>query len=628
MAEPSTAHPLSTAEFPAPTREQWLALVRGVLKGGDFDKVLTGRTADGLRIEPLYDSAQASPVPGRAPGAAWTVIQRIDHPDPEAANRQALEDLQNGAGGLQLVFAGAQGAHGFGLPDASAATLDAVLAGIHLDAGIRLELDLSFACKDAPENLVARILAEGIPPSAVDIAFGYDPLGQFAALGGAPVGWDEFAPMFADLAASIAARGFTGPIAAADGRIVHAAGGSEAQELAWVLASALAYWRALEAHGVPPQEGRRMIGFRLAGDADQFLTLAKTRALRRLWARIEEASGLTPRPIRLHVETAWRMATRRDPWVNLLRATTAVFAAGVAGADSIAVQPFTQALGLPDAFARRLARNTQLVLLEESNLARVADPAAGSGAMEALTGELAAAAWGLLQETEKAGGLYAALAEGGVQREVARVAAERARAIARRKEKLTGTSEFPAIGEQPVAVLAPLPRSPGVRPAWPIAVAPLAPHRIAEPFEALRDAADAAPGGRPVVFLAPLGPVAAFTARATFAKNLFEAGGLAAPLGDGWPKGGGTDIDALVADFRASGARIACLCSSDEVYASEAGAVAGALKAAGASAVWLAGRPGEHEAAWRDAGIETYAFAGCDVLDALRTAHRQLGLDG
>jgi methylmalonyl-CoA mutase len=626
MAEPSTAHPLSTAEFPAARREQWLALVQGVLKGADFAKVLTARTADGLRIEPLYETAAVSSAPGRAPGAPWTVMQRIDHPDPEAANRQALEDLQNGASGLQLVFAGAHGAHGFGLPDGSAATLDAVLAGIHLDAGIRLELDLSFACKEAPENLVARILAEGIPPSAVDIAFGYDPLGQIAAMGGTPIGWDQLGPFFAELAGSIAAKGFTSPIATADGRIVHAAGGSEAQELAWVLASALAYWRALDAGGVPLEDGRRMIGFRLAGDADQFLTLAKTRALRRLWARIEEASGLTPRPIRLHVETAWRMATRRDPWVNLLRATTAVFAAGVGGADGITVQPFTQALGLPDAFARRLARNTQLVLLEESNLARVADPAAGSGAMEALTTELSGAAWALLQKTEKQGGLYAVLVDGSFQREVAKVAAERAKAVARRKEKLTGTSEFPAIDEQPVSVLAPLPSRTGARAALPISIEPLVPHRTAEPFEALRDAAEAAEGGRPSVFLAPLGPVAAFTARATFAKNLFEAGGLGAPVGDGWPKGAGTDIDALLAAFKASGARIACLCSSDEVYAAEAATVAKALKAAGATAVWLAGRPGEHEAAWREAGIDAYAFAGCDVLDALRKAHSQLGL--
>lgn len=625
MVEPSAASSLSTAEFPAAKRDQWLKLVETVLRGADFSKVLTSTTADGIRIQPLYDAAlPRAAAPGRQPGRAWTVMQRMDHPEPEEARRLALEDLESGASGLQLVFAGAHGAHGFGLRDGTDGTLDAALAGVVLDAGIRLELDLSFACKDAAETLAAKVIGEGIPPSAVDIAFGYDPLGQIAAMGGAPIGWDALAPHFASLAGEIAGKGFRGPVAAADGRLVHAAGGSEAQELAWVLASALAYWRALETSGIAPADGRALIGFRMAADADQFMTMAKFRALRRLWARVEEASGLAPQPIRLHAETAWRMLTRRDPWVNLLRSTTAVFAAGLGGADSIAVQPFTQALGLPDAFARRLARNTQLVLLEESNLARVADPAAGSGGIEALTDELCHAAWALLQGLEAQGGLYPALANGAFQRDVAGVREARAKALARRKEKLTGTSEYPDIGEKPVSVLAPLPAA-GPRPSWQVFLPALEPHRLAEPFEALRDAAEVAPAGRAVLFIAALGPVSAFTARATFAKNLFEAGGIVAPVGDGTPKGAGTDLDAMVAAFRASGARAACLCSSDELYTSEANAAAAALKAAGARHLWLAGRPAD-EAALRAAGIDGFVFAGSDMLDVLRDAHRKLGL--
>ncbi len=632
MAEPTApAHPSSldfaTPEFPSPTREQWLKLVEGVLKGAPFDKALVGATADGLRIEPLYPKAEhPSPVLGRAPGKPWTVMQRVDNPETEAAHAQALDDLQNGADGLQLVFAGSHGAHGFGLRDGAGATLDAVLSGVMLDAGVRIELDLSFACKDAAENLVERIVGEGIPPSSVDIAFGYDPLGQIAAMGGGPVGWDTLAPMFAGLAGSIAAKGFTSPIGSADGRLVHAAGGSEAQELAWTLASALAYWRALEAAGIDPDQGRRMIGFRLAADADQFLTIAKFRALRLLWARVEEAAGLAPQPIRLHAETAWRMMSRRDPWVNLLRTTMAVFSAGVGGADSIAVLPLTQAIGLPDAFARRLARNTQLVLLEEANLARVGDPAAGSGGLEALTEELAGAAWAKLQQFEAKGGAYAALADGSFQAEVAATRAARDKALARRKDKLTGVSEFPDLAEKPVSVLASLPALPQATAAWPSPVAPLPPHRLAEPFEDLRDTAEAAPGGPPSIFLATLGPVAAFTARAAFARNLFEAGGILAPVGDGWAAGDGTDVPALVTAFKASGARLACLCSSDEAYARDAAAAARTLKQAGAAAVWLAGKPAD-EPALRAAGVDGFIFAGCDVLAALRQAHGQLGLN-
>ncbi|OZA84259.1 MAG: methylmalonyl-CoA mutase, partial [Azorhizobium sp. 39-67-5] len=294
----------------------------------------------------------------------------------------------------------------------------------------------------------------------------------------------------------------------------------------------------------------------------------------------------------------------------LLRATVATFAAGVGGADSVTVLPFTQALGLPDAFARRLARNTQLVLLEESNLHRVADPSAGAGAMETQTEGLAAAAWQIFRAIEGKGGMAQALTTGWWQQQVAEVRARRAKDVATRKEPITGTSEFPLLGQAMPAVLAP-------SPALPVPVAgALAPHRLAEPFEALRDAAEAE---APTAFLATLGPLAAFTARATYARNLFEAGGIAAPVPEGF-----ATLDDLIAAFAVSGARIACLCASDEIYAEQAESAARALKAAGAKAVWLAGRPGEHEAAWRAAGVDGFLFAGCDVLDVLGTAQQQL----
>ena len=198
------------------------------------------------------------------------------------------------------------------------------------------------------------------------------------------------------------------------------------------LSVALAYLRALETEGVALDAARRMIFFRLSADADQFLTIAKFRSLRKLWARIEAACALAPEPAFVSAETAWRMMARRDPHVNILRATIAVFAAALGGADAITVLPFTAALGLPDRFARRIARNTQLVLLEESHLAKVTDPAAGSGAVEDLTDQLCRAAWALFQEIEAAGGIAAALAGGLIQQKVADVRAKRAAAVARR----------------------------------------------------------------------------------------------------------------------------------------------------------------------------------------------------
>ncbi len=264
--------------------------------------------------------------------------------------------------------------------------------------------------------------------------------------------WKDLAPYFAELVKELAGDGFRGPFAVADGRVIHNAGGSEAQELAFALACAVTYLRAMEAGGMPLDAARRVIYFRLAADADQFLTIAKFRAVRKLWARVEQACGLSPVPAYVSAETAWRMMTRRDPSVNMLRATVAVFAAGVGGADAISVLPFTAALGLPNRLARRIARNTQLMLLEESNIAKVSDPTAGSGGIEDLTSQLCEAAWALFQEIEKAGGAAEALEQGAIQSKVSATRAEREKAVARRKDALTGTSEFPNIHEEMVHV--------------------------------------------------------------------------------------------------------------------------------------------------------------------------------
>ena len=614
MTETSDDLPLA-AEFPPATAEQWRKLVEGVLKGAPFDRKLVAKTYDGLAIEPLYGrKAESEPIASRAPAKAWTIMQRVDHPDPVAANAEALNDLENGATGLSLVFAGSVGAYGYGL-DASEATITRALDGVHL--GIALDLDLSPQTKDAGALLAALVQRRGMAPAATDIRFGFDPIGAAAVAGDSPLPWGELAPIFNAVISDLAGRGFRGPFAPADGRVIHNAGGSEAQELAYVLAVAVQYLRALEAGGIALDAARRMLYFRLAADADQFLTIAKFRALRKLWARVEEACALAPKPALVAAETAWRMMTQRDPYVNLLRATIAVFSAGLGGADAIIVLPFTMARGLPDRFARRIARNTQLVLLDESSLAKVTDPAAGSGGLEDLTEKLCGAAWTLFQDIERAGGVWAALEAGLIQKRVAAVRAAREQAIAQRKDVLTGTSDFPDLAEAPVAVLDVSRVAPSPYPAV-LKFDSLPPMRLAEPFERLRDASDrvlAQSGARPKIFLANLGKPADFAARATFAKNFFEAGGLAAVSNDGF-----ASRDDMLAALRASGAKLACLCSSDQVYAREAADAVAALAGAGVP-VYLAGRPGEREQALRAAGITDFIFAGCDALAALRTAH-------
>jgi methylmalonyl-CoA mutase len=610
------------AEFP-PTREaEWRKLVEAALKGASFEKRLVSQSYDGLRIEPLYArAAGVKPVAGRTPGAAWALMQRVDHPDPAAANKQALEDLENGATGLTLVFAGSINANGYGL-DASPATLARVLDGVELDA-ITIDFNLSPPTRSAVQHFAALVKSRKVAPAAVGLRAAINPLGGLAANGASPRPWSELKRSFAYMVRDLASQGFGGPFAVADGRIIHNAGGSEAQELSFAIASAVEYLRALAANEVTLEAARGLIYFRLAADADEFLTIAKFRALRKLWARVEDACGLASKPAYVAAETAWRMMTQRDPDVNMLRMTVAITAAGLGGADSIVALPHTAPLGLPDAFARRVARNTQLILLEESNLAKVADPAAGSGAIEDLTAKLCAAAWSQFQEIEKAGGAWSALERGLIQKNVAAVRAERLKAIGRRKDALTGTSDFPNLQEKPAAVLDVTPVVLPKAEAATVTIEPLPRMRLAEPFERLRDASDrmlAKTGSRPKVFLANLGKVADFTARAMFAKNFYEAGGIEAAGNDGFK-----DRAAMIAAFKASGAKLACLCSTDKVYAEQAADAAQALTAVGAT-VHLAGRSGENEANWRQAGVKTFIFMGCDVLSTLQAAHDILGV--
>ena len=449
-AQNSATH--EAAAVPSGTAAQWRTLVAKVLKGKSFE-TLVRESADGIAIRPLYDRPATEPprVPrgARVPGKCWrgsiTPIRRspISSLPPNSPMARAAS-ISSSAAPL--------GAYGFGIAGADRRAIATLLDAIAIEDGVKIEIDLSPEARDAPANLAALALERRADPQSFAITCGFDPLGIMAARGGTPLDWPVLAPVAAGLVNEFAARGFRGPFFVADGRAVHAAGGSEAQELAFALSAALAYLRALEGTGVALAAARTMISFRLAADAEIFLTVAKFRALRLLWARVEEACGLAPAPVRIHAETAWRMMSARDPWTNILRCTIAAAAAGLGGADAITVLPFTQAIGLSDAFARRIARNTQLVLIEEANLAKVADPAAGAGGFEALTAALAAKAWALVQMNERDGGLYGALCSSRPQAEVAALAGRRDRAIALRKIPLTGVSEFPDVHERPVEI--------------------------------------------------------------------------------------------------------------------------------------------------------------------------------
>ncbi|MFI0352212.1 methylmalonyl-CoA mutase family protein [Actinomadura sp. 9N407] len=601
------------AAFPTAERDRWREMVKGVLrKSGvasddtpleDIEGLLTRDSYDGVPVAALYTAADgASGRPGLAPRlrevrpdgeglAGWDVRQRHAHPDPAAAREAVLADLENGATSLWLEL---------GRTGPPVAALAEVLRDVHLTMA-PVVLDAGAETPAAAEALLALIIERGQAAEATG-NLGADPLGLRARAGSAVEG------LSVEDAAALAVRcvrEFPGLRAlTVDATVYHDAGGGDAEELGAAIAAGVAYLRALTGAGLTLDEAFGQLEFRFAVNADQFMSIAKLRAARRLWARVAEvcdASGAGD--ARVHAVTSSAMMTRRDPWVNMLRTTVAAFAAGVGGADAVTVQPFDARLGLPDDSARRIARNTQTLLLEESSLARVIDPAGGSWYVERITEELAQAAWDRFTEIEKAGGLAAALDSGLVAERVAATWARRREDIARRKAPLTGVSEFPNLTEKlPERTPAPagLSAAPGGLPVV----------RYAQDFESLRDRSDAhaeATGARPRVFLATLGPIAVHTARASFAANLFQAGGIETVTGE--PGG-----------FAASGAAVACLCSSDKLYAEQAAAAARTLKEAGAVKVWLAGK-GSHE------GVDARVFAGCDAVSVLETTLDDLGVN-
>ena len=427
----------------------WRTAVAKVLKGHDVASLIT-HTADDIAIEPLYPAAAVEgPTGGRRP---CKILSRLDLDDADLADAAALDELENGADGLVLTFAGAAPSRGFGL-SADAASLDLALRGVELDLlPLRLE-PAPFAGLEAARILVGIARARRLEPAALDLDAGLDPVGDIARTGAPPEPWPALARRTAEAVGELRGLGLAGPLLRADSRPYHEAGASEAQELASVLATGVTYLRCLDTAGLKLDEARRAVSVLLVADADHILTISKVRALRRLWALIEESCGLAPRPIDLHAETAWRMMARRDPHSNLLRTTLACIGAVLGGADGVTVLPFTAPLGLAGPLSRRLARNTPLVLLAEAGLDRVADPAAGSGVVEALTESLCRKAWTLFQRIEAQGGLPAVLADGSWPAEIAATRERRRLDLREGRRGIVGTTAYRISGETPQAAL-------------------------------------------------------------------------------------------------------------------------------------------------------------------------------
>lgn len=577
---------------PASDRDRWERLAIQVLRAagratsdsepGEAGALLATTTYDGIVIDPLHLPGAASPgfVPHRA-GAGWDARTRLRPGDEETSRRQVTADLAGGATSLWLDVAG---------PDPVVpASIPFHRCAVVLDAGP--------APRAATAALLAAASRAGVAAAALTGNLGADPIGH-RAVTAEPA---DTAPAI-ELAVRCATDlpGLRALVADATG--YHEAGAGEAQELGCALAAGVAYLRLLTAAGLPARAAFGQLEFRYAAGADQFLTVAKLRAARRLWARVSAASGVPGVVQRQHAVTSAAMMTAYDSWTNILRTTVAAVGAAVGGADAITVRPFDDALGAGDEVARRIARNTHAVLRREAHLGEVADPAAGSWYVERLTDDLARAAWDRFTEIERHGGVTAALDSGLIADRIGATWARRRDDLRRRRTPMVGLSRYADPHERPPA---------GATTAAVDAAAPagLPRRRHAEEFEALRARADrhaAVTGARPAVLLLALGSARAHAARVDFARDLFAAAGIT--------------VTVVTGEFAAAARdTVVCLCGADQAYAEEGEAVAGALRAAGARAVWLAGRH-------RVPGVDSYLYAGGDAVSTLESALDDLGV--
>ncbi len=668
------------SEFVAPTKEEWRALAEKALKGGTIEGDLQSQTYDGINVRPLYtredwapDSASplelatfirrgTYPDQGNTP---WSVGQVYVHPDPDEANAQILQDLQGGVNSIELKFDRAVrlghseseaqlreaiGDQGVALHDIG--DLGRALNSVQLDL-VDVSIDAGSQFLPASLALVELFAKQGVSGNNANVAFNADPIGC-AAEGGRLSSFDESLKEVTDLALLVGSKFSNATCVMASSSVYHNAGATNVFELSVLLATGVRYLKSLIEAGLPIEQAFAQIRFTTAVDADLFSSAAKIRALRLLWSRVADASGFSNPNSRIEAVTSERMLTKYDPWVNILRGATAGFSGVLGGADRVTIYPFDKVIGLPTTLSRRVARNTHAILAEESMLTRVADPAGGSWYLETLTQNIAKLAWEGFQQIERNGGVIALLQDGSIANAIGEMRRQRIENVSRRIESCVGVNEFPnleeeslevvrpdldVIREQSLSILEAAPKqnyrsldlaehagqisrgAPFLPRTGNELVEPLPSFRDSAFFEALREKSDAAlaeMGSRPKVFLANWGTPAEFTARMTFAKNLFESGGIEAQV-----NGGYTTEDGLVEAYRSSGAKLIVLCSTDRQYEECGEALVRVLKGCNPLITYVAGRPSNKDQL-HELGVDQFLFAGMNVLELLEQAHEQL----
>ncbi|MDC0147494.1 methylmalonyl-CoA mutase family protein [Alphaproteobacteria bacterium] len=592
-------------DMPAANKEAWLEAVDAALRGKSVDHLVSTDLA-GFTRQPLYtqDTApshhsrqNASGLPGFAPftrGARvvnnrflpWHIAQRLTPGRKGSDNAAAITDLTGGVTALLVDFSDQL----LGVD-----ALDALLDGVMLDIA-PLSIQPGPHGLAAAETILALRETRGLDPQ-VPGYLNLDPLS--ASLRYASAQDIDLARLVEITQGHDALCWMT-----ASGATWHDMGASLVQELAWVLSSVTQYLRQFEAIGIDPAVALPKITITLATDGDFFASLSKIRAARLLFANLAAGLGVEAIP-QIHVETSRRALSDVDPWVNILRATVSGMAAGIAGVDMMTIAACTATSDNDNELTRRIARNTQIILQEESHIGQVADAAGGSWYVESLTDQLSQQAWAIFQQIEAAGGLAASLEKGDIAAAVNQQRADFDRAIDNRSLPLVGVSEFPNLDEAALPMKA-------SGPAEDEAQTGLGAYRFGARYEGLRRTAQKS---KPKVFLACLGDMASYTPRLNFAANLYAVGGLHAVSGSG-----GFETGEIVAEFAKSTAKIAVICGSDEDYETHADALAKALREAGTVHLALAGKPREND------DMDDYCYAGGPAYALLAAIHQKLGL--
>ncbi|MRT92184.1 methylmalonyl-CoA mutase family protein [Ancylomarina sp. 16SWW S1-10-2] len=613
------------SDFAPQTTQQWMDRIAKDLKGADFDRKLVWRTNEGFNVQPFYREENLvgkeymDTYPGDFPYVRgnkkdnnnWLVRQDIIVEDVKVANAKALEILNKGVDSVGFIL---------NWKDLSKAELTTLLEGIFLDC-VEVNFEKSHGSIELIKNLQAIATERGIALDklnggiSIDINSGFSTVGNFC-------GTEESAYKFMKEAVEASKALPNYKVIAVTGSLFNNSGSSIVEELGFSLASGAEYLGKMIEAGLSVDDVAPKMRFNFATSSKYFMEIAKLRAGRMLWANIVKAFGASNEAVCkmfVHGETSNWNKSVYDPYVNMLRTQTETMSAVLGGLDSFTVNSFNSSFAAATDFSERIARNQQLLLKEESHFGEIADPAAGSYYIEALTESIADEAWKLFLAVEDKGGYLAAFKAGFVQDTIKATAQKRDVAIASRKENFLGTNQFPNFGEVleaiPEAVLVPEDKT-----AKDAVCETLKPYRGAQAFEALRNKTDiyAKANGRPKVMMFPIGNLNMRKARAQFACNFFACAGF-----DVEDHNGFNTVEEGVKFVTEKNAKIVVLCSSDDEYATIAPELLKALN--GSATLVVAGAPACADEL-KAKGVENFVNVRSNVLETLKAYQAELGI--